>query len=956
MTLATKYNQAINFNPLNAIDLAAEKIAPTWPLDQSIAVNPWWQLKNIGMQEAAAKLRVLGNVRMLMPKDYYKALWQTEIKEMHLDKAKKQLGVTASTESLVSYLDKPDTHKHWVHISDFLDVQESHQYRISWREEVLEQISHFCAFYLKFPENFNQHTNDDEGFYKAWRASTIADKGMQILTGEKHLHEIFTNLPENIDDLVTNLFHNITDGDVDEQMWNDYVYSLVLDINGWASWLAYDEWQANLNSTKHQHLLKQLVAIKMAWDWVLWQNTKLTDQFLFNKLNNMFISQLYNTRTLQSQAHEEDTYLWVWHTASETKFQTDMHQKLQSAAGQSVEKPVLQAVFCIDVRSEQYRKNLEAQHLEIETYGFAGFFGLPIAHTSKGGNRITPQLPGLLKPSLIAQQSVSTSEANNTQTHLKKKLSWKLAADSAGSTFGMVESQGLFKVFDLLKQTIFGSTPERVIATKDIDQAWEINSDGNALDTDALASLAKGILTGMGLRQPYAEKVLIVGHGSFSTNNPHASGLDCGACGGQTGEVNALVLCYLLNRDDIREALSLDEIKIPTTTTFVPCLHNTVTDEIAVLNTQEGQWLNWLHQATVACQSQRAKTEGIDSTNQWKIDQILNHKSKDWAQLRPEWGLANNGAFVVAPRAYTRDVDFEGRSFLHDYDWQTDQDFKILEQIMTAPMIVTNWINLQYYASTTDNQHYGSGNKMLHNVVGGNFGVFEGNGGDLRIGLPQQSLHDGTKWRHNPVRLNVYLTAPQDAIDEIIQKHEMVKDLITNEWLFLFQWDYATNTIWVYKNGGWEMVQGNSQQALVHETEQTNHKQIQLDGWTVEIPCKKIEVNGCMVETTLSPSCVGLKDNNTKLNKTASNVVSINQKTEIQSSGLDVEAYLKKMMPEQILSDKSSLDSDHTHSQASKPYTKKLQLDGWTVAVPRKAIKVNGCSVEVDDVAMVLKN
>ncbi len=803
MTLAMKHHQYPSFNPVNAIDLAAEKIAPSWPLDQSIAVNPWWKLRNMDMTETAAKLGFLGNVRMLMPKDYYQSLWQTELSEQHLNEAKAYFGVKADTETLVDYLDNPDTTKHWVHIGDFLDDQPSHHYRISWREEVLQQISNFCAFYLKFPEHFNYQSTEKDGFYKAWRASAIADKGMQILTGEHHLHALFSSLPDNLEELVIQQFYDLTEVNIDPKAWEDYAYALVLDINGWASWLAYDEWQANLYSKEHSELLRQLIAIRMAWDWVLWQNTLLTDETTFQKLNLMFSNQLNHSKKLQMQFQQENTYLWVWHKASEIKFQQSMHEKLTSTIRLSVKNPVLQAVFCIDVRSEQYRKQLEAQHSEIETYGFAGFFGLPIAYTSKAGNSIRPQLPGLLRPTLYTKQSISITEAKKKQSSLKRKVSWKLAYDSAASTFGVVESQGLLKVFDLLKQTIFGSTQQRVIASKEVDYDWHINTETSTLETEELVALAKSILNGMGLKKPYAERVLIVGHGSFSTNNPHASCLDCGACGGQSGEVNAMLLCYVLNRKDIRAALNDNSLNIPENTIFVPCLHNTITDEIIVLNNEKGDWINWLDAATAACQEKRLEADGHYLPDAKTRQSTLNNKSKDWAQLRPEWGLVNNAAFVVAPRAFTRAADFEGRSFLHDYYWQTDHDFQLLEQIMTAPMIVTNWINLQYYASVTDNKHYGSGNKMLHNVVGGNFGVFEGNGGDLRIGLPQQSLHDGKKWRHNPVRLNVYIAAPKEAIHNIIQKHDMIKDLVTNKWLFLFQWDYKTSTIWAYQIHSW---------------------------------------------------------------------------------------------------------------------------------------------------------
>ncbi len=79
---------------------------------------------------------------------------------------------------------------------------------------------------------------------------------------------------------------------------------------------------------------------------------------------------------------------------------------------------------------------------------------------------------------------------------------------------------------------------------------------------------------------------------------------------------------------------------------------------------------------------------------------------------------------------------------------------------MTAPMVVANWINMQYYASTVDPMHFGSGNKAIHNVVG-RFGVLSGNGGDLMTGLPWQSLHDGVNYQHHPLRLLVVLAAPR---------------------------------------------------------------------------------------------------------------------------------------------------------------------------------------------------
>ena len=63
-------------------------------------------------------------------------------------------------------------------------------------------------------------------------------------------------------------------------------------------------------------------------------------------------------------------------------------------------------------------------------------------------------------------------------------------------------------------------------------------------------------------------------------------------------------------------------------------------------------------------------------------------RAQDWAEVRPEWGLANNASFIIGPRRFTKTIDLEGRSFLHSYEWKQDVDQAYLTAILTAPVIV----------------------------------------------------------------------------------------------------------------------------------------------------------------------------------------------------------------------------------------------------------------------------
>lgn len=189
------------------------------------------------------------------------------------------------------------------------------------------------------------------------------------------------------------------------------------------------------------------------------------------------------------------------------------------------------------------------------------------------------------------------------------------------------------------------------------------------------------------------------------------------------------------------------------------------------------------------------------------VDRSIAQRSQDRSQVRPEWDLAGCASFIAAPRSRTGALDPGGHAFLHNYNWKRHAEFAILELIMTAPTVVAIWISLQYSGAAVDNRCFGAGNRVLHNVVG-TLGVNEGNGGDLRTGLPWQSVHDGEKLIHQPVRLNVVIEAPIEAIDTVISNHDDVRALVDNGWLNLFALGESGRISARYRGGyAWEAMQ-----------------------------------------------------------------------------------------------------------------------------------------------------
>lgn len=785
-----------------AIYAASQRIAPAWPLDTALAVNPWWPLQDHKFSEVAASLETLGRIKCLMPRSFYRALWGTSIQPQQLMQAIKEQEYTGDIDELLAFINRePEAIAHWHNVSDLLDVLPQQARRMPWRDEITQQISQFCGLYF---QHADLQASGSNSLYTAWLSVAQKDRGIEIVMGQPGLQAQFLALPDcpaTLCNLVMTEFSAPLN-------FADYAHALLIDIHGWASFLAYTAWQDSFTNTPNT-LVEQLVAIRLAWEWVLWCHTKNKSPTIFNNLRSRFLQQFTQLPSLIKQQHAQQQALWVWQNALELSHQQFTHTQLRSANYLPLvaSRPVLQAIFCIDVRSEPIRRALEAQHPKIETLGCAGFFGLPIAYTLNDNHYCQPQLPGLLAPSIQATQVAPDKNIRSLSNKLRFLHHQETAFDAAPASLGLVEMLGLFKASSLLKQTFWPKKSTDSLNKLCDQRAFELTRNGQQLTLDEQVSLAASVLKNLGLSKNFAPVILIVGHTSDTTNNPQAAGLNCGACGGQSGEVNAKVLAQLLNNQALRDALQQQEISIPNSTHFVAAVHNTTTDEISYFGEQQSDtWQTWLLAASEQARSQRAESLGINAQD--NVALALQARSKSWAELRPEWGLANNADFIVAPRTLTRAIDLAGRAFLHDYDWRNDPDLSILELILTAPMIVTNWINLQYYASVTDNQIYGSGNKLLHNVVGEHIGVFEGNGGDLRIGLAMQSLHDGQQWRHTPVRLNVYILAPRSAIATLVEKHQVVKNLVDNDWLYLFQIDPNSGDIARYYKSAWLAVDG----------------------------------------------------------------------------------------------------------------------------------------------------
>lgn len=703
----------------------------------------------------------------------------------------------------------------------------------------------WCAAFLDEGQATWTLPNREQGFYACWKSLAKYALPSPLRTRCK-------TLPENAE---AALLYLLRQRAIPETAWTEYLARHLASLPGWASSIRWREenpqayWQQLFPIT-----LVDYLAVRVFYEAVYQaertgkggaraqvQDTKreqpagraitrlarLTDKLRLTEqdIEHLPEASLMPLIELALSFNTEKQQMF-WQEAYEHHYRHQLIAQLQThraqEASSSTQQPHAQALFCIDVRSEGLRRHLEALGA-YTTYGVAGFFGVPIRYRPFGSSHEAALCPALIRPSHLAAeiptaQAVAERRLNfNTIRTAWRDLLHHLR-ESLFTPFTFIETVGWTAILPLLGKTLlprlWNQTHKRLQArmTPTVPTTLSLTSDSTLeeMSAEEQALVVGALLRSIGLTDHFARLVLLCGHGSKTVNNPHASALDCGACGGNPGGTSARIAATILNTPAVRKLLVQQAICIPEETIFLAGEHNTTTDQIelfdeaSVPSDHRGELEQLKRDLRLAGErnaQERSQRLPYTQTRKTAVTQQMQQRAADWAQIRPEWGLARNAAFICGRHALTAGLDLEGRTFLHSYDQSQDPDGKALEGILSGPLVVAEWIATQYYFSTVDNDTYGSSTKLLHTLVG-QMGVMQGRISDLQIGLPKQSVMVNHHLYHEPLRLLAIVEATPARISAILTRQPQVQRLASNRWISLVACDPVTSTFYRYTPQG----------------------------------------------------------------------------------------------------------------------------------------------------------
>ncbi len=518
----------------------------------------------------------------------------------------------------------------------------------------------------------------------------------------------------------------------------------------------------------------------------------------------------------------------------ETQFQNTL---LHSIGTKPLEKtathrPALQLYTCIDDRECSFRRHVEeANPSEIETFGVAGFFGIPIQYKPADGRDQMILAPEGQNPTAVLVERDNTPRYRwRHRSFARVALMWENASFSPIKSLFLsflspiaISRLYLIGYFPTMKQKMEELFHHNFLHKPRTDFQLPFSPEQSA-------SLLARTFKDIGTHNNFAPLIVVLGHGAISVNNPFAAAYNCGACGGREGGPNARLLARLANDKEVRAHLQKDHnIRIPDDTVFIGGLHNTTTDTVTFFDTDslpeshKAQFIKVkqiIEQALGKNALERCHRFML-AKNVTTTKEALQHvqaRATDPAEVRPELNHATNAAVVIGRRELTKSCFLDRRVFLPSYDPFSDDDAGTnLEHVLAPALVVCSGINLEYLFSTISVDHHGAGTKAPLNIVG-NIGVIQGTSGDLRPGLPSQMTE-----MHIPVRAAYIVDAPIERVEAVLARREDLRKLVRNEWVQFVVRDPATGAFYKQSQGQYFPVGSQESIPYVPFTPHRNH-------------------------------------------------------------------------------------------------------------------------------------